>query len=60
MLDYWTMGSRRGGESEAQQKVCVASALPMFWEGGWEWARLTVAAWKLDSYSYSYSYYYAI
>ena len=41
-----------------RNKRFVTSALPMFWDGGWEWARLTVAAWKLDSYSYSYSYSY--
>ena len=42
-------------------KRSVSSTLPMCWEGGWEWARLTVAldVRKLDSYSYSYSYSYS-
>ena len=41
-----------------QEKRCVTSMLPMCWEGGWEWARLSVAldVKELDSYSYSYSY----
>ena len=38
----------------------ATSQLLMCWEGGWEWARLTIVldAVHLDSYSYSYSYSY--
>ena len=40
----------------------VTILLLMCWEGGWEWARRTVALDErgLDSYSYSYSYPYSL